>query len=99
MEDKNGKKYGYRVFWTRIRNKSRTLINFKVKFPDATFFKSVDHQIKISLTNESMTLGKTQLYDYGLTNIKPLVNENFNPVNSLQKRINLQEEYFFMFQF
>jgi hypothetical protein len=93
--DKNGKKYGYRVFWTRIRNKSATPINFKVKFPDATFFKSVAPHIKIILTNESMTLGKTQLYDYGLTNIQSLVNENFNPVISLQKKINPQEEYFF----
>jgi hypothetical protein len=93
--DKNEKKYGYRVFWTRVRNKSATPINFKVKFPDVTFFKSVDPHIKIVLSNESMTLGKTQLYDYGLTNLQSLLNEKFNQVSSLQKRINPQEDYYF----
>ena len=91
----NGKTYGYRVFWTRIRNKSNTPINFKIKFPDTTFFKSIDPQVKIILTNESMSLGKIELYDFGLSHIQSLVNGNTHAVRSLQKRINPQEEYYF----
>ncbi|MEY3500055.1 MAG: hypothetical protein RL308_1724 [Bacteroidota bacterium] len=93
--DKNGEKYGYRVFWTRIRNKSATPTEIKLKFPDVTFFKPPESYIKIVLPKESMNIKKEQLFDYGLTNLQSLLNDKSNQLSILKKKIGPKEDYFF----
>jgi hypothetical protein len=81
----NGKKYGYVIFWTRMSNQSSTPIELKVKFPEVTFFKSPDSYIKIVLPKESMNIEKEHLFDYGLTNLQSLLNDESNQLGILQK--------------
>ena len=91
----NGKKYGYVVFWTRMSNQSATPIELKVKFPEVTFFKSPDSYIKIVLPKESMNIEKEQLFDYGLTNLQSILNDESNQLGILQKKIGPKEDYLF----
>jgi len=91
----NGKKYGYVVFWTRMSNQSATPINLKVKFPDVTFFKPPESYVKIVLPKESMKIEKEQLFDYGLTNLQSLLNDESNQLSILKKKIGPKEDYFF----
>ena len=89
----NGKKYGYVVFWTRMSNQSATPIELKVKFPEVTFFKSPDSYIKIVLPKETMKIEKEQLFDYGLTNLQSILNDESNQLGILQKKIGPKEDY------
>jgi hypothetical protein len=73
-----GKKYGYVVFWTHVINQSATPIELQVKFPEVTYFKSPDSYIHIILPRETMNNEKVQLFDYGLTNLQSLVNDETN---------------------
>jgi hypothetical protein len=82
----NGKKYVYVIFWTRMSNQSATPIELKVKFPDVTFFKSPDSYIKIILPRESMNSQKEQFFDYGLTNLQSLLNDESKQLNVIQKK-------------
>jgi hypothetical protein len=91
----NGKKYGYVVFWTRMSNQSATTIELKVKFPEVTFFKSPDSYIKIVLPKETMKIEKEQLFDYGLTNLQSILNDESNQLGILQKKIGPKEDYLF----
>jgi hypothetical protein len=91
----NEKKYGYVVFWTRMSNQSATPIELKVKFPEVTFFKSPDSYIKIVLPKESMNIEKEQLFDYGLTNLQSILNDESNQLGILQKKIGPKEDYLF----
>jgi hypothetical protein len=92
----NGKKYGYVVFWTRMSNQSATPINLKVKFPEVTFFKPPESYVKIVLPKETMSMEKIQLFDYGLTNLQSLLNDESNQLSILKKKIGPKEDYFFM---
>ena len=91
----NGKKYSYVIFWTRMSNQSATPIELKVKFPDVTFFKSPDSYIKIVLPRESMNIKKEQFFDYGLTNLQSLLNDESRQLSVLQKKIKPKEDYIF----
>lgn len=92
---KNGKKYGYVVFWTRILNQSDTPLEIRAKFPEITHFKSPESYIHIILPNELMHIEKLQLYDYGLKNVESILNLTTNQLPVLQKKINPKEEYLF----
>ena len=91
----NGKKYGYVVFWARMSNQSATPIELKLKFPDVTFFKPPESYVKIVLPKESMNIEKEQLFDYGLTNLQSLINDESNQLSILKKKIGPKEDYFF----
>ena len=95
----NGKKYGYVVFWTRMSNQSATPIELKLKFPDVTFFKPPESYVKIVLPKESMNIKKEQLFDYGLTNLQSLLNDESNQLSILKKKIGPKEDYFFYVTF
>jgi len=90
----NGKKYGYVVFWTRVFNQSATPIELQVKFPEVTYFKSPESYIHILLPRETMNNEKVQLFDYGLTNLQSIINDETNQKSALQKKINPKEDYF-----
>ena len=91
----NGKKYGYVVFWTRMSNQSATPIELKLKFPDVTFFKPPESYVKIVLPNETMSIEKIKLFDYGLTNLQSLLNDESNQLSILKRKIGPKEDYFF----
>ena len=91
----NGKKYGYVVFWARMSNQSATPIELKLKFPDVTFFKPPESYVKIVLPKETMNIEKNQLFDYGLTNLQSLFNDESNQLSILKKKIGPKEDYLF----
>lgn len=95
VADINGKKIGYRVFWTRIRNESVTPINLLVKFNKINFLNSKESPIKIVLPKDNMRHEKIQLFDYGLTNLQSLLNDESNQFSTMQKKISPKEDYFF----
>ena len=92
---KNGIKYSYVVFWTRVFNQSATSIELKIKFPDVTFFKSPDSFIQIVLPKATMNMDNVQLFDYGLKNLQSLINDESNQLSVLQKKIKPNEDYIF----
>ena len=92
---KNGIKYSYVVFWTRVFNQSATSIELKIKFPDVTFFKSPDSFIQIVLPKATMNMDNVQLFDYGLKNLQSLINDQSNQLSVLQKKIKPNEDYIF----
>jgi hypothetical protein len=92
---KNGIKYSYVVFWTRVFNQSTTSIELKIKFPEITFLKSPDSFIQIILPKASMSMDNVQLFDYGLKNLQSLINDESNQLSVLQKKIKPNEDYIF----
>ena len=92
---KNGKKYSYVVFWTRVFNQSATHIELKIKFPEVIFFKSPDSFIQIVLPKATMSMDKVQLFDYGLTNLQSLLNDESIQSNVLEQKIKPNEYYIF----
>jgi hypothetical protein len=90
----NGKKYAYVVFWTHVINQSATPLELQVKFPAVTYFKSPESYIHILLPRETMNNEKVQLFDYGLTNLQSIINDETNQKSALQKKINPKEDYF-----
>lgn len=92
---KNGKKYSYVVFWTRVYNQSSNLLELKVKFPEVTLFKSPDSYIQIVLPKATMSMDKVQLFDYGLTNLQSLLNDESKQLSVLQKKIKPKEDHIF----
>lgn len=92
---KNGIKYSYVVFWTRVFNQSTNAVELNVKFPEVIYFKSPDSYIHVVLPKESMTMDKVQSFDYGLTNLQSLLNDESKQLSVLQKKINPKENYTF----
>jgi hypothetical protein len=42
-----------------------------------------------------MNIEKVQLFDYGLTNLQSIINDETNQISFLKKKINPKENYFF----
>ena len=92
---KNGQKYTYLNFWTRVFNQSSTPIKLNIKFPEITFLKPPDSYIEILLPKQTMRIEKVQLFDYGLTNMQSFFNDKTNQLSTLNKKINPKNEYLF----
>ena len=92
---KNGIKYSYVVFWTHVFNQSAGPIELMIKFPEVTYFKSPDSYIHVLLPKESMRDDKVQSFDYGLTNLESLLNDQSKQLSVLQKNINPNKDYIF----
>lgn len=92
---KNGEKYSYVVFWTRVFNQSATPLELKVKFPEVTFLNWPDAYIRIVLPKETMRMDKVHAFDYGLTHLQSFLNDKSKQLNFLQKRINPNQEHIF----
>ncbi len=93
--DKNGKKIGYRVFWTRIRNHSLTPIHLKVSFKEVRFLKSKESPMKLVLPKDPMREEKIPLFDYGLTRLQSLFEDTSQTLSITQKKIGPKEDYYF----
>lgn len=92
---KNGKKYSYVVFWTRVFNQSAATLELKVKFPEVAFLKTPDSYVHIVLPTATMSMDKVQTFDYGLTNLQSLLTDASNQISVLQKKIKPNEDYIF----
>lgn len=90
-----GIKYSHVVFWTRIQNQTSTPIKLQLTFPDITYLQSPDAHIKILLPIDTMSHEKEQLFNYGLTDLEFLLNDNTKQVKTLKKTIDPKKDYYF----
>ena len=90
-----GIKYSHVIFWTRIHNQTATPIKLQLTFPDITYLQSPNAHIKILLPKDTMSYEKEQLFNYGLTNLESLLNDNSKQVKTLKKTIDPKKDYYF----
>jgi hypothetical protein len=90
-----GKEYNYFIFWTNIRNEASLPLDLKIKFPTIITFKSKESYAKVAFTKSTMTIDKVQEFDYGLTGIPSLLNNESNQLKELNNRISTFKNYLF----
>jgi hypothetical protein len=90
-----GKEYNYFIFWTSIRNEASLPLDLKIKFPTIITFKSKESYAKVAFTKSTMTIDKVQAFDYGLTGIPSLLNNESNQLKELNNRISTFKNYLF----
>ncbi len=90
-----GKDYNYFIFWTNVRNESPSTLDLKIKFPTIILFEFNESQAKVVFTKSNMTLDKVQEFDYGLTGIPSLLNNETDQLNDLNNRISPFKYYLF----
>ncbi|MBC8769594.1 hypothetical protein H4O18_16470 [Arenibacter sp. BSSL-BM3] len=95
--DSTGKLYGFACFWTRIINETDIPVELNINVPTNSFriFNPPDSFLKLFLHKEKFSLDKLSKFNYGLTEIKPFLDENFDNAGILQKTINPYEEHTF----
>ncbi len=81
--DPTGKKFGYRVFWTRIINQSATPLQITISFPG----HSPTKDFMVFLPSDTMSIEKEGLVDYGVTGLKSFLDADLDKPTSLQRTI------------
>jgi hypothetical protein len=90
-----GKEYNYFNFWTNVRNEASLPLDLKIKFPTIISFEFNESQAKVVFTKSNMTIDKVQEFDYGLTDIPSLLNNESNQLKELNNRISPFKNYLF----
>jgi len=90
-----GKEYNYFIFWTNVRNEASSPLDLKIKLPTIISFNSKESYAKVVFTKSNMTIDKEQEFDYGLTNIPSLLNNESNQLKDLNNRISPFKNYLF----
>ena len=95
--DSTGKKYFFAAFWTRIINETNTPLELNIKFPADSFaiFNPPDSYLKLFLPTDTLTVDKLSKYNYGLTELKSYLDDNFNKPTMLKKTIDPNEDHIF----
>ena len=95
--DSEGNTYSYVVFWYRVTNEFEAPMELELNFPAGPFrfFPSSESHIRLFLPSETMTLEKIDAFDYGLSNLKDILDALFNKPARLKKTINPKKEYLF----
>lgn len=93
----SGHKDGYRIFWTSIVNESTTPLKLTVEIPIDSFptLTSPNSYIKALIPPNTMTLEKLELLDFGVTNIKSILDNGFKKPSKLEIILNPKTEYFY----
>jgi hypothetical protein len=91
--DPKGNEYIYAVFWTRIINETDDSIELKINFPiDSYGIPTLPGKYyKTLIPSDTMTIQKTPLFNYGLTNLKPFFDNNIDKPSSLKRTIKPKE--------
>jgi len=89
--------YGYAVFWSRVQNKTDSLIEIIINFPadSIIIFPSSNGHIKLLVPQDTMTMDKVSKFSYGLKNIKTIVENNFHQSSQIHRTIKPNEETIF----
>lgn len=90
-----GKEYNYFIFWTNVRNEGPSPLDLKIKFPTIIPFKSKESYAKVAFTKSNMTIDKVQEFDYGLTGIPSLLNQESNQLKELNNIISPFQNHLF----
>jgi hypothetical protein len=90
-----GKEYNYFIFWTNVRNEASSPLDLKIKFPTIISFESKESYAEVAFTKSNMSIDKVQEFDYGLTGIPSLLNNESNQLKELNKIISPFKNYLF----
>ncbi len=91
--DVKGKIYNYGVFWTQIINETDNALQLNISFPlDSYEVPSLTSEyFEILIPSDTMTIEKSPLYLYGLTNFKTFLDNNIHKESILERTINSKE--------
>jgi hypothetical protein len=91
--DVKGKIYNYVVFWTRVMNQTDKPLELNINFPlDSYEVPSLpDEYYEILIPSDTMTIEKSPLYLYGLTNFETFLNNNIHKQSNLKRTIKSKE--------
>jgi len=91
--DPNGKQYFKVIFWTRLINETDNTLELKIDFPvDLYEVPGLSGKYyKVLVPPDTMTIDKESLYDYGMTGLKPFLDNNIHKPSSLKRTINPKE--------
>jgi hypothetical protein len=91
--DPKGISYGKLIFWTRLINETDSPLELKIDFPVDSFEVPglPGKYYKVLVPPDTMTIDKESLYDYGMTGLKPLLDNNIHKPSSLKRTINPKE--------
>jgi hypothetical protein len=90
-----GEEYNYFIFWTNVRNEATSPLDIKIKFPTSISFRSKGSHAKVVFTKSNMTIDKEQEFDYGLTGIPSLLNNESNHLMDMSNRISPFKNHIF----
>lgn len=92
-----GQNDGYRIFWTGIVNESATPFKLTLEFPSDSFPTSISPNayIKAFIPPDTMTHDKLELFDFGVTDIKSILDNGFKKPSKLEVTLSPSEEYFY----
>ncbi len=95
--DSNGKVYRVVIFWTRIINRSKQSIEVSIDFKADSLVNPAMGELrsKLFLPPDTMTLDKNQLYGYGITDLKFVLDNRVDEPTSLRRTILPDKEYMF----
>jgi hypothetical protein len=95
--DANGNEYAKATFWTRIINETDNPLELTIdfsgdsyEFPGSVGASGVRYY-KLILHPDTLTRDKVDLYNYGLTDIKPFLDNRIDKPSSLKRTINPKE--------
>ena len=91
--DVKGEIYNYVVFWTRIMNQTDNTLKLNINFPLNSYkVPSLPGKYyEILIPSDTMTIEKSPLYLYGLTNFETFLNNNIHKESNLKRTINSKE--------
>ena len=91
--DVKGQIYNYVVFWTRIINETDNPLELNINFPLNSYEvpSLTGKYYGILIPSEIMTIKKSPLYLYGLTNFETFLNNNIHKESNLKRTINSKE--------
>ena len=91
--DPKGISYGKLIFWTRLINETDSPLELKIDFPVDSFEVPglPGKYYKVLVPPDTMTIDKESLYDYGMTGLKPFLDNNIHKPSSLKRTINPKE--------
>ena len=91
--DVKGEIYNYVVFWTRIMNQTDNTLKLNINFPLNSYkVPSLPGKYyEILIPSDTMTIEKSSLYLYGLTNFETFLNNNIHKESNLKRTINSKE--------
>ena len=91
--DVKGEIYNYVVFWTRIMNQTDNTLELNINFPLNSYeVPSLPGKYyEILIPSDTMTIEKSPLYLYGLTNFETFLNNNIHKESNLKRTINSKE--------
>jgi len=89
--------YGHAVFWSRLQNKTDSLLEITINFPadSIIIFPSSNGYIKLLVPQDTMTMDKVSVFSYGLDNIKTFIESNFHQSSQIHRTIKPNEETMF----